>query len=148
MSPVIETTASLLFTVSVSMNQSLPQYRPWTQTRPAEVSQILAIVIASGGGAGHSCQYDPRGSTAHRYQHGFRLQHRPWKFSWPSLVRWVPDIMGSIVDSDTTLRLQASTWPQMTALATHISLALCSSMARGHQHGFRPQHRPQTSAWP
>lgn len=54
---------------------------PQIQKRSSEATRTMNINLASGSNTGHSYQYGFGRYHIPQYQHGFKIQHRPWTWS-------------------------------------------------------------------
>lgn len=61
-------------------------------SRSLAAAWTTAINMASGGHPASHINMAPSSSMAHIHQHGFRQQHRPLIFAWPSVVIWATHI--------------------------------------------------------
>lgn len=115
----------------------------------------LDIGMALYNCMGHKHPHSYGSGTGQGHQHGLRWQSRPLTSTWPLVTAQPTDIntdlgCSGVVDLDmvpVAAWTWISAWPQVAIQAIQIYMAP-GSTASGHQHDFRLQQRPQTSAWP
>lgn len=100
-------------------------------SRSPAAAWTTAISMASGGCPACHINMAPSSSMAHIHQHGFRQQHRPLIFAWPSVVIRPTHInMATAAVGEWTqtwplvqLRPQISTWPPAATWSIDANMA-------------------------